>query len=55
MKHPTKGEIITTTDGEKYRVLSVDSNKTVQAIEYSEGDAKPYPLKKLILIKDIKL
>jgi hypothetical protein len=50
---PTKGDIITTTDGKKYRVLSVDSNKTLQGLEYSEEDQNSYPRIKMILIKDI--
>jgi hypothetical protein len=51
---PTKGDIITTTDGKQYRVLSVDSNKTLQGLEYSPGDKNTYPRIKLILIKDIQ-
>ena len=50
---PTKGDIITTTDGHKYRVLSIDSNKTLQGLEYSPDDQNSYPRIKLILIKDI--
>ena len=54
MKHePTKGDIITTNTGEQFRVLSIDSNKTLQAIEYSPEDKNKYPRIKLVLIEDI--
>ena len=49
-----KGDIITTTDGQQYRILLIDSDKTVQGIEYSEGDINAFPRIKMILVKDIK-
>jgi len=46
------GQIITTTTGDKYRILSVNGD-TVKVIEYSEGDLNAYPRIKTILIKNI--